>query len=65
MTNFNDYITAEVRHNREQLLESYGGLEGLRKHQAEERQQLEQQGWHFETPEETQIRRSQHAKKIW
>jgi hypothetical protein len=57
MTGLNDYITAEVRRNREQLLELYGGLEGLRKHQAEERKQLEQQGWHFETPEETQMRR--------
>ena len=61
MTGFNDYITEEVRHNREQLLERYGGLEGLRKHQAEERQQLEQQDWHFETPEETQLRHREHA----
>ncbi len=38
---------AEVRRNRELLLEMYGGIEGLLKHMDEERPALEEQGWVF------------------
>ena len=43
---------AEVRHNRELLLEKYGGIEGLRKHMDEERPKLKEQGWKFVTLDE-------------
>ena len=47
----NDPIT-EVRHNRELLLEKYGGIDGLHKHMDEERAELEKQGWKFVSLEE-------------
>ena len=43
---------AEVRRNRELLLEKYGGIEGLLKHMDEEHPKLEQQGWKFISVEE-------------
>lgn len=43
---------AEVRRNRELLLEKYGGIEGLHKHMDEERPKLEQQGWKFVSVED-------------
>ena len=43
---------AEVRRNRELLLEKYGGIEGLHKHMDEERPILEAQGWKFISIEE-------------
>ena len=43
---------AEVRRNRELLLEKYGGLDGLHKHMDEERPELEKQGWQFITVDE-------------
>jgi hypothetical protein len=43
---------AEVRHNRELLLEMYGGIDGLLKHMDEERPVLEAQGWVFTSMEE-------------
>jgi hypothetical protein len=42
----------EVRRNRELLLEKYGGVEGFRKHMAEERPKLEKQGWKLLSDEE-------------
>ena len=43
---------AEVRKNRELLLEKYGGIDGLHKHMDEERPELEKQGWKFVSVEE-------------
>jgi hypothetical protein len=60
MTDFYDPIVAEVRQNRAKLLEIYGGIEGLHKHMAEERPNLEKAGWRFETPEESQARKMRH-----
>ena len=51
---------AEVRRNRELLLEKYGGMDGLLKHMDEERPKLEAQGWRFVTPEE--IRAKKHSQ---
>jgi hypothetical protein len=47
----------EVRRNRELLLEMYGGIEGLRKHLAEERPKWEKQGWKFLSDEEMAARK--------
>ena len=47
----NNPIT-EVRHNREQLLEKYGGIDGLHQHMDAERPKLEAQGWKFVSVEE-------------
>ena len=52
----NDPI-AEVRRNRELLLEKYGGIEGLHKHMDEERPELEKQGWKFITAEEIRAKK--------
>jgi len=43
---------AEVRRNREILLDKYGGIEGLHKHMDNERPKLEAQGWEFISTEE-------------
>ncbi|MCL2010483.1 MAG: hypothetical protein FWG71_08055 [Synergistaceae bacterium] len=45
-------LVAEVRRNRELLLEKYGGIDGLHKHMDEERPKLEKQGWTFVSVEE-------------
>ena len=45
-------LVAEVRRNRELLLEKYGGIDGLHKHMDEERPKLEKQGWTFVSAEE-------------
>jgi hypothetical protein len=47
-----DEIVAEVRRNREKLLEMYGGIDGLHKHMDEERPRLEKEGWKFISAEE-------------
>jgi hypothetical protein len=47
MNKFEDEIVAEVRKHRAELLEDYGGIEGLRKHFEEERPRLEREGWQF------------------
>jgi hypothetical protein len=52
---WNDFIT-EVRERKAKLLEVYGGIDGLLRHQEEDRLRLEEEGWHFETPEEFQAR---------
>jgi hypothetical protein len=49
-------IIAEVRQNREQLLEKYGGIDGYLKHLAEERPQLEKEGWKFISIDEVRSR---------
>ena len=43
---------AEVRRNREALLEKHGGIDGLHKHMDEARPELEKQGWKFMSVEE-------------
>ena len=48
---------AEVRKNRELLLEKYGGIDGLHKHMEEERPKLEKQGWKFISVEEILARK--------
>ena len=53
---------AEVRRNREFLLEKYGGIEGLHKHMDDERPKLEAQGWKFISTEE--ILAKKYAKAI-
>jgi hypothetical protein len=60
MKGFYDPIIAEVRRNRAKLLEMYGGIEGLHKHQTEERPRLEQEGWHFATEEELATLQHRH-----
>jgi hypothetical protein len=52
MTYIDTDLVAEVRRNREELLERYGGIEGLHKHMDEERPKLEQAGWKFVSIEE-------------
>jgi hypothetical protein len=49
-------IIAEVRQNRETLLEKYGGIEGYLKHLAEERPQLEKDDWKFVSIDEVPSR---------
>ena len=53
---------AEVRRNREILLEKHGGIGGLHKHMDEERPILEQQGWKFISVDE--ILMQKHSKTI-
>jgi hypothetical protein len=52
MKYFNIDPIAEVRQNRELLLEKYGGIDGLLQHMDEERPKLEAQGWKFASLEE-------------
>jgi hypothetical protein len=47
-----DPILEEVRWLKADLLNAYGGIEGLHKHQDELRPQLEKEGWKFITVEE-------------
>ena len=56
-----DPFVAEVRHNREQLLELYGGFEKYLQHVDEERPRLEQEGWRFATEEELAALKKRHA----
>ena len=53
---------AEVRRNREALLEKYGDIEGLHKHMDEERAELEKQGWKFITLEEVLAKKRERAR---
>ncbi len=54
---------AEVRRNRELLLEKYGGIDGLHKHMDEERPVLEKQGWKFITAEELLAKKQTRLSK--
>jgi hypothetical protein len=47
-----DEIMAEVRQQKAELLQEYGGMNGLLKHMDEERPRLEMEGWHFVNSEE-------------
>ena len=47
MTYMDSNPIAEVRKNRELLLDKYGGIDGLHKHMDEDRKRLENQGWKF------------------
>jgi hypothetical protein len=44
---WDDEIMVEVRQRKAQLLEIYGGIEGLHKHMDEERPLMEKEGWKF------------------
>ena len=63
MSIFGEDPVAEVRRNREMLLEKYGGIEGWHKHMEEDRPRLEALGWKFITVEEilAKKRASQNA----
>ena len=52
---------AEVRRNREALLEKYGGIDGLHRHMDERRPELEKQGWEFVSVEEILERKQAQA----
>jgi hypothetical protein len=54
----------EVRQNKAQLLEQYGGVLGLQKHQEEERPKLEQAGWKFITSEELKMMKRQGIRLV-
>lgn len=60
MKDYYDPILAEVRKNREKLLEKYGGIDGLHKHMDEERPRLEREGWRFATDEELAALQHRH-----
>ncbi|MDR1395755.1 MAG: hypothetical protein LBK52_06270 [Deltaproteobacteria bacterium] len=51
----------EIRRTREQLLEMYGGMEGLRKHMDEQRPIWEKQGLRFLTQEEIDVLRKRRV----
>ena len=46
-----------VRRNREELLEKFGGIDGLHKHMDDERPELEKQGWTFVSIEDVLARK--------
>jgi len=47
----------DVRKNRELLLETYNGINGLHQHMDAERKKLETQGWNFASAEEIWAKR--------
>jgi len=55
---------AEVRRNRELLLEKYGGIDGLHEHMDEERPQLEVLGWKFISVEEVWAKKHNEATPV-
>jgi hypothetical protein len=42
-----DEVMLEVRQNKAELLQKYGGIQGLLQHMDNERPELEKQGWKF------------------
>jgi hypothetical protein len=56
MITYHDEIMEDVRQRKAQLLKMYGGIEGLHKHQDEERPLLEKEGWKFLDPNEVRER---------
>jgi len=61
MINIGTNPIAEVRRNRELLLEKHGGIDGLHKHMDEERPKLEKQGWKFISVEEVLAKKLEEA----
>ena len=49
---------AEVRRNREWLLEKHGDIDGLHRHMDEDRRRLENQGWQFISAEEVRAKKT-------
>jgi hypothetical protein len=47
-----DDIVDEIYRHRKEMVEEYGGIEGLLKHMDEERPRLIAEGWKFVTVEE-------------
>jgi len=45
-------LVAEVRRNREEMLEERGGYEGYTQYLAEQRPNLEAAGWYFASPDD-------------
>ena len=64
MTYLDNDPVAEVRRNRELLLEEHGGIEGLIRHMEEERPKLEQQGWKFTTFEELAAKKCKEQEQL-
>ena len=64
MTYLDNDPIAEVRRNRELLLEEHGGIEGLIRHMEEERPKLEQQGWKFTTFEELAAKKRKEQEQL-
>ena len=58
-----DFI-AEVRQNREILLEKYGGIDGLHKHMNEDRPKLEEQGWKFISIEDILVKKRENLNNL-
>lgn len=61
MISFEDDIVDEVYRHRKELLEDYGGIDGLHKHMAEELPSLIKQGWKFVSIEEVAARNQKQA----
>ena len=64
MANIDFNPIAEVRHNREQLLEQHGGIDGLHQHMDAERQKLEKQGWQFITADEVMAKKQKSQSAV-
>ena len=58
---YEDEIINEVRRNREELLEEYGGIEGLHRHMDDELPLLIQQGWKVVSAEEVATKNKRKA----
>jgi hypothetical protein len=61
MTYIDTDPVAEVRRSREELLQKYGGIDGLHKYMDEELPELEKQGWRFMPVEEILARKRARA----
>ena len=57
---FEDDIVEEVYRHRKELLEDYGGIDGLHKHMEEELPNLIKQGWRAVSVEEA-AERNKHT----
>ncbi|GHV29566.1 hypothetical protein AGMMS49940_13650 [Spirochaetia bacterium] len=58
---YEDEIVDEVYRHRAELLEEYGGIEGLHKHMDEELPRLIQQGWKVVSAEEVAAKNKRQA----
>jgi hypothetical protein len=62
---WDDEIMADCRRRKAQLIEMYGGIEGLHKHMDEERPRLEKDGWNFVDADEFRERnRRRHIAEV-
>ncbi|MDR2490203.1 MAG: hypothetical protein LBD20_02240 [Spirochaetaceae bacterium] len=58
MIEYYDKVLEEVRRNRENLLNVYGGIDGFHEYMRQERPRLEKDGWKFINPDELRERKS-------